>query len=198
MSSFAQSVPSAARSEQAPGNRNNDRRRQNRKPRPDGDANPSSGQQGNQSRLVVDMSGGDSNGAAQNKKPRNRRGKRNSTPTTELGADNGAVSSAPMGGSARAENPQKKHRGDLDSKPAAAGVAMDVVQESAPSKPPADGVLAAYMTNEKFSSLNICAESKRAIAEVLKFETMTHVQATCIGPIQKGLDCLAKSKTGTG
>lgn len=64
--------------------------------------------------------------------------------------------------------------------------------------PPNDDVLAAYMTSETFDTLAICPESQRAIAEVLKFRTMTHVQATCIPPIQQGLDCLAKSKTGTG
>ena len=189
MSSFAQSVPPGARSEQAQGNRNNDRRRHNRKPRPESAANATSG---NQSRVVVDMSTNDAAGSAQKKKSRTRRGKRNSTPT-ELGGDNGRVTPP------RAENPQKKQRGDLDTKPAASGAAMEVVQEVAPNTAvPKDGVLAAYMTSEKFSSLNICAESKRAISEVLKFDTMTHVQATCIGPIQKGLDCLAKSKTGTG
>ena len=65
--------------------------------------------------------------------------------------------------------------------------------------PPGNGtVLGSYITSERFSSLPICAESKRALAEVMKYEFMTHVQATCSPPIPKGIDCLAKSKTGTG
>jgi ATP-dependent RNA helicase MSS116 len=56
----------------------------------------------------------------------------------------------------------------------------------------------AHITNNKFSELQICAESRRAMAEVFKYESMTVVQAETIPLILKGDDCLAKAKTGTG
>ena len=106
-------------------------------------------------------------------------------------------------------SPSKKVRAEKDIHNAGMAsstlsVKAEVVKEvtatasAAPENVPKDGVLANYMTNELFSNLKICDESRRALSEVLKFTYMTHVQATCIDPIQQGTDCLAKSKTGTG
>lgn len=57
-----------------------------------------------------------------------------------------------------------------------------------------------HMTENKFADLNISAESRRALSEVFKYETMTAVQAETLPLIlsQDNKDCLAKAKTGTG
>jgi ATP-dependent RNA helicase MSS116 len=55
-----------------------------------------------------------------------------------------------------------------------------------------------FITTDRFADLPISAESKRGIAEVLGYEFMTTVQAQTLPHILKGLDCLAKAKTGTG
>ena len=131
-------------------------------------------------------------GPGSQKKPRNRnRGKRENS-GADASSRNETAQSAVKAEEPAAESPAKKHRGDAPATQAAP-IKSDVAEAA-----PKDDVLTAYMTSEKFSSLNICAQSKRALAEVMKFNFMTHVQATCIGPIQQGHDCLAKSKTGTG
>jgi ATP-dependent RNA helicase MSS116 len=50
----------------------------------------------------------------------------------------------------------------------------------------------------KFSELQISQESRKALADVFKYESMTEVQAETIPLILKGDDCFAKAKTGTG
>ena len=55
---------------------------------------------------------------------------------------------------------------------------------------------AAFITKELFANLPICNESKKAIREVLKYDTLTSVQAMSLPPILEGKDCLAKAKTG--
>jgi ATP-dependent RNA helicase MSS116 len=50
----------------------------------------------------------------------------------------------------------------------------------------------------KFSELQISQESRKALADVFKYESMTEVQAETIPLIMKGDDCFAKAKTGTG
>jgi superfamily II DNA/RNA helicase len=55
------------------------------------------------------------------------------------------------------------------------------------------------ISTETFASLDFVSEpSQRAISEKMKFEFMTNCQSMCIPSIHAGLDCLAKSKTGTG
>ena len=55
-----------------------------------------------------------------------------------------------------------------------------------------------FITESKFADLPISDESKRGIAQVLKYEYMTKVQEETLPEIMKGIDCLAKAKTGTG
>ena len=89
--------------------------------------------------------------------------------------------------------------------------AEDAVQPSPPVKSLARGgggapqshaisVLApkntAFMTGMLFESLPISTQSKRAIAEVMKYTTMTEVQSKTCPEILKGIDVLAKAKTG--
>ena len=60
-------------------------------------------------------------------------------------------------------------------------------------------VAADFFTSSRFAdSPHIGALSKRALAEVLKYETMTQVQLQTLPVIAKGSDVLAKAKTGTG
>ena len=54
------------------------------------------------------------------------------------------------------------------------------------------------MTSAKFSDLPISALTKRALAEVLRYETMTVVQQQSLPVALTGADVLAKAKTGTG
>jgi ATP-dependent RNA helicase MSS116 len=57
----------------------------------------------------------------------------------------------------------------------------------------------AHMTQHKFANLQISSESRKAIAEVFKYEYMTAVQAETLPLLLKdNTDCLAKAKTGTG
>ena len=57
---------------------------------------------------------------------------------------------------------------------------------------------ASHVTGDRFGDLRISAESRRALAEVFKYEFMTAVQSSTLPSILRGLDCLAKAKTGTG
>jgi len=54
------------------------------------------------------------------------------------------------------------------------------------------------MTGAKFADLAIHPLTKRAIAEVLRYETMTIVQQQSLPVALSGVDVLAKAKTGTG
>ena len=57
----------------------------------------------------------------------------------------------------------------------------------------------AHVTQQKFADLKISAQSRKAMAEVFKYEYMTAVQAETLPLILKdNTDCLAKAKTGTG
>ncbi|KAI9907955.1 hypothetical protein PsorP6_004362 [Peronosclerospora sorghi] len=55
-----------------------------------------------------------------------------------------------------------------------------------------------YLSNVLFASLDISAETKRAITEHLKFERLTNVQNETFSIILQGKDVLAKAKTGNG
>lgn len=57
----------------------------------------------------------------------------------------------------------------------------------------------AHITENRFADLDISAESRRAMAEIFRYEFMTAVQAETLPLILKeNKDCLAKAKTGTG
>ena len=56
----------------------------------------------------------------------------------------------------------------------------------------------AHLTETTFASLPISALTKRAIAEVLCYETLTKVQAETLPLALQGIDLIAKAKTGTG
>lgn len=55
-----------------------------------------------------------------------------------------------------------------------------------------------YLSDVLFTSLDISANSKRAIVEDLKYERLTHVQNKTFSLILEGKDVLAKAKTGNG
>ena len=55
-----------------------------------------------------------------------------------------------------------------------------------------------HITNQRFADLPISDYTKRAMAEVFKYECMTVVQAETIHGILRGADTLARAKTGTG
>ena len=78
----------------------------------------------------------------------------------------------------------------------------DEKKNSAAVAPSANPNGLAHITGNKFADLNISAQSRRAMAEVFKYEFMTAVQAETLPLILKGSsdhqDCLAKAKTGTG
>lgn len=56
----------------------------------------------------------------------------------------------------------------------------------------------AHLTETTFASLPISALTKRAIAEVLCYQTLTKVQAETLPLALQGIDLIAKAKTGTG
>ena len=56
----------------------------------------------------------------------------------------------------------------------------------------------AHLTETTFASLPISALTKRAIAEVLCYDTLTKVQAETLPLALQGVDLIAKARTGTG
>jgi hypothetical protein len=56
----------------------------------------------------------------------------------------------------------------------------------------------AHLTSVKFASLSISPLTKRAVAEILCYETLTAVQAETLPLALKGIDLIAKARTGTG
>jgi len=56
-----------------------------------------------------------------------------------------------------------------------------------------------FMTAERFDNqTQVCAESRRALKEVMKLEWLTEVQAGTLQPALQGLDILGRARTGTG
>ena len=51
-------------------------------------------------------------------------------------------------------------------------------------------------TTLAFASLDVSANTKKAIAEVMKYQTTTPVQAEAIPPILEGKDVFVKARTG--
>ena len=56
----------------------------------------------------------------------------------------------------------------------------------------------AHLTETTFASLPISALTKRAVAEVLCYQTLTKVQAETLPLALQGVDLIAKARTGTG
>ena len=56
----------------------------------------------------------------------------------------------------------------------------------------------AHLTSVRFAQLPISPLTKRAVAEVLCYETLTAVQAATLPLALKGEDLIAKARTGTG
>ena len=86
--------------------------------------------------------------------------------------------------------------GDAATNNAMSPVPMDTEASDSTTKTTTD---LPHMTQHKFSNLQISSESRKAMAEVFKYEYMTAVQAETLPLILKdNTDCLAKAKTGTG
>jgi hypothetical protein len=58
--------------------------------------------------------------------------------------------------------------------------------------------LEGHLTGSRFSELDILPNTKRALAEVLKYDRMTVVQQQSLPVILQGRDVLVKARTGTG
>ena len=56
----------------------------------------------------------------------------------------------------------------------------------------------AHLTASSFGSLPLSAPTQRAISEVLRYERMTLVQEQTLPVALRGVDVIAKAKTGTG
>lgn len=54
----------------------------------------------------------------------------------------------------------------------------------------------AHLTDVHFADLPICSATKRALAEVLKYDLCTTVQAQSVPPSLQGVDMVCKAKTG--
>lgn len=55
-----------------------------------------------------------------------------------------------------------------------------------------------YLTESEFANLDIVPNTKRALAEVMRYRKMTVVQEEAIPVLLRGLDALVKARTGTG
>lgn len=55
-----------------------------------------------------------------------------------------------------------------------------------------------FFSTKRFSDLNLCPQSAKAITEVMNFDRMTHIQAKTIPHLLKGRDVLGAAKTGSG
>ncbi|KAL3939976.1 MAG: hypothetical protein SGBAC_005402 [Bacillariaceae sp.] len=75
-------------------------------------------------------------------------------------------------------------------------------QSNEPNAAPPVAGASVHITNKRFADLqNVCDESRRAMAEVFKYEFMTEVQSQTLPVIldsSRKIDVLAKAKTGTG
>lgn len=54
------------------------------------------------------------------------------------------------------------------------------------------------LSNVQFKDVDMHANTKKALAEVLKLQSMTEVQSKAFGPAMAGTDILARARTGTG
>ena len=63
---------------------------------------------------------------------------------------------------------------------------------------PMSSSTAAHLTSTRFEQLPISPLTKRALHEVLGYETCTEVQAAAVPPALQGKDLVCKAKTGTG
>ncbi|CEG40794.1 dead deah box rna [Plasmopara halstedii] len=96
------------------------------------------------------------------------------------------------------KNAREDSKGDSQTKPAA--VADSTIKQEASSLDVGvtNPVNLDYLSDVFFASLDISANSKRAIVEDLKYERLTHVQNKTFALITEGKDVLAKAKTGNG
>lgn len=62
-----------------------------------------------------------------------------------------------------------------------------------------NGEKPSFLSSEKFADRqDLHPDSKRALEQVLKVETMTEIQSKTYGVVASGKDCLGRAKTGTG
>lgn len=61
-----------------------------------------------------------------------------------------------------------------------------------------DDTQSGYFSTDRFADLDICDPLKKAIKEVLAFETLTSIQAKTIPHLLKGRDVIGAAKTGSG
>lgn len=55
-----------------------------------------------------------------------------------------------------------------------------------------------FFSKRKFSELDLCPQTQKALDEVMKFDRMTHIQDKTIPHLLKGRDVLGAAKTGSG
>lgn len=113
-------------------------------------------------------------------------------------ATEGAVSSAPVPINSKASTPSQGSEKQGGGTRVVATMSVEVEEVPVSASVIATSKSSTFMTTSRFDALAISAESRRAIAEVMKYEFLTQVQASSMPEILKGIDCLAKAKTGTG
>lgn len=84
----------------------------------------------------------------------------------------------------------KQHFPKADAQRAAAPKANEHSRTSSTTR--------AHLTSARFASLPLSAPTRRAVAEVLGYDTMTLVQEQTLPVALRGSDVIAKAKTGTG
>ncbi|RYG64970.1 DEAD/DEAH box helicase, partial [archaeon] len=162
----------------------------------------------------VFQSATDADGNTAEKKRRQRNRSRGGKSTNSAG--DGKISSAEVPSvpavasegslaSATSVNPRPLQRPrHIPPPPAQKGTAAPVADvmviddDKSSEGPQKSGGRLKHTSDKEFQSLAISEASKRALAEVFKYQFMTLVQAETLPVILEGRDCLAKAKTGTG
>ena len=97
-------------------------------------------------------------------------------------------------------------QGAAFSDPAILAMGSGSLPSGMPAAPPAkanpisrtSSTTRAHMTEVAFASLPLSDKTKRAVLEILRYETCTQVQAQTLPLALEGKDLIAKAKTGTG
>jgi ATP-dependent RNA helicase MSS116 len=136
--------------------------------------------------------------------PTNKKRPRNSS-TAEMLRDDTKVQDTPMGNDhLKNHDPSKKKRTVI--RPRKPGmITTKLVEETDRNQKETDPSMdesmvldPSLLSNVQFKDVAIHANTKKALAQVLKLQSMTEVQSKAFGPAMAGTDILARARTGTG
>jgi len=152
-----------------------------------GNSGPSSQQtqQGNRPKSQRPSSGRSHQGQEEPRAPRDQQQQQ------QQGGDRPAKQSRPP-------RPQQQQGQGQQAGPSSAPAMPAPAPASSTREQPLNAVALAHQSSTRFADLDISPLTKRALAEVFRYEFCTNVQAQSLPVCLTGQDVLAKAKTGTG